>query len=278
MRQENHPERGRRVVAQFALLAIISLLGPSILHGDEVLVRHRQGSLRGFLVLRNADGAMIADGEVSQVVSGTRVTSKTQFHFKDGSIQEETTVFSQSKSFRLLSDHLVQRGPSFPNPVDTFVDCTRGQVEVRYHDDKGQEKVIRQHMELPADLANGVLFTMLTDVPRDTPKTTVSLLVTTPKPRLVKLNVTPSSGKEPFWIGSSKYEATHCVLKIDIGGIAGAVAPLIGKQPADNDVWILDGDPPLMVKFAGQFFSGAPVWQLELTAPNWTAPAGSKGQ
>jgi hypothetical protein len=44
-----------------------------------MLVRHHQGSLRGFLVVRTPDGAMIAEGEASQVVSG-HVTTKTQFH------------------------------------------------------------------------------------------------------------------------------------------------------------------------------------------------------
>jgi hypothetical protein len=65
------------------------------------------------------------------------------------------------------------------------------------------------------------------------------------------------------------------VLKIDIGGIAGKVAPLVGKQPADIEVSILDGAPPQVVKFEGQLFEGGPVWQMELTAPRWTASAGS---
>jgi len=270
MGQTSHPSTVSGRVT--AVLAIVSMLAPAILRGDQVLVRHRQGALRGFLILRTADGAVIADGEVSQVVSGTRVTSKTDLHFKDGSTQEETTIFSQSRGFRLQSDHMVQRGPSFPNPIDAYVDCGRGQIEVRYPDDKGQEKLIKQHMDLPADLANGVLFTMLTNLQPDSGKTTVSLLVTSPKPRIVRVNITPSSSRDSFWVGSSKYEAMHYVLKIDIGGIAGAVAPLVGKQPADTNVWILDGDPPLLVKFAGQFFSGGPVWQMELAAPNWTEP------
>jgi len=276
--QKNHPlmktATGR--LALYAGLAIVSLLAPSILHADDVLVRHHQGALRGFLSLRTHDGTLIADGESAQVVSGGRVTTKTQFHFKDGSIYEETAVFSQSKSFRVLNYHLIQHGPSFPNPVDLVMDCLRGQVEVRTQDDKEHDKVIKQHMDLPTDLSNGILFTLLENLKPGSPKTTVSMLVTTPKPRIVRINITPTGTKDPFWIGNSKYEAKHYVLKIDIGGIAGKVAPLVGKQPPDSQVWILDGAPPLVVKFEGQLFEGGPVWQMELAAPTGTpSPEGS---
>jgi len=278
MRQKKHPPTAKTASSRLALyagLAIVSLLAPSIVRSDDVLVRHHQGSLRGFLVLRTHDGAMIADGESSQVVSGSHVTTKTQFHFKDGSTYEETAIFSQSKSFRLLNYHLIQRGPSFPNPVEVLMDCLRGQVEVRSQDDKGHDKVIKQHIDLPTDLANGILFTLLENLQPRSPKSTVSMLVTTPKPRIVRINITPTGTKDPFWIGNSKYEAMHYVLKIDIGGIAGKVAPLVGKQPADIEVSILDGAPPQVVKFEGQLFEGGPVWQMELTAPRWTASAGS---
>ncbi len=267
-----------RNLALYAALAIVSLLAPSILQADEVLVRHRQGSLLGFLVLRNTNGAMIADGTSSQIVSGGRVTTKTQFHFKDGSTYEETAIFSQSKSFRLQNYHLIQRGPSFPKPVEVLIDCPRGQVEVRSQDDKGHDKVIKQHMDLPTNLANGILFTLLENLQLGRPTNTLSLLATTPKPRVVRLKITPTGTKDPFWIGDSRYEAAHYVLKIDIGGIAGKVAPLVGKQPPDAEVSILDQAPPQVVKFEGQLFEGGPIWQMELTAPTWTPPAGSNHQ
>lgn len=275
MSRENHPPPASRSLALYAGLALISLLAPSIVRADDVLVRHHQGALRGFLLLRTPDGAIIADGESSQVVSGSRVASKTQFHFKDGSTYEETATFSQPKSFRLRNYHLIEHGPSFPNPVEVFIDCLRGQVEVHSNDDKGHDKVIKQHMDLPTDLGNGILFTLFENLQPGTPKATVSMLVTTPKPRIVRVNISPTGTKDPFWIGNSKYDAVHYVLKIDIGGIAGKVAPLLGKQPPDSAVWILDGPPPLVVKFEGQFFEGGPVWQLELTAPTWTSSAAS---
>ncbi len=60
----------------------------------QVTVLHTQGELHGFLVLRTVDGDVIADGDLAQVTRGDRVTTRLVFRFKDGSINEETTVFT----------------------------------------------------------------------------------------------------------------------------------------------------------------------------------------
>lgn len=72
---------------------------------------------------------------------------------------DETAVFSQQQQFRLISDHLVQKGPSFPRPIDMTIDTLKGQVTVRYADDHGQTKVESEHLDLPPDLANGLIVT-----------------------------------------------------------------------------------------------------------------------
>src|SRR5438094_3096500 len=82
-----------------------------------------------------------------------RVTTHLIFRFKDGSIYEDTTIFSQRGTFRLLSDHLILRGPSFKQPMDTSINTSTGQIKVRYTEAKGKEKVIAQRMELPPDVA-----------------------------------------------------------------------------------------------------------------------------
>ena len=41
-----------------------------------------------------------------------RVTSRLVFHFKDGSLHEETATAAAAVS--IAQDHLVQKGPSFP--------------------------------------------------------------------------------------------------------------------------------------------------------------------
>jgi hypothetical protein len=127
-------------------------------------------------------------------------------------------------------------------------------------------------MALPNDLANGLIFTLLKNVRAGDAAINWSMLAATPKPRLVKLAITPQ-GEDTFLIGDMKRTATHYVLKIKIGGVAGAVAPLVGKQPPDIHVWILGGEAPAFVKSEGPLFEDGPIWRIEMTSPTWPTPA-----
>ena len=84
--------------------------------------------MHGFLVLRDTDGRALADGDLLQTSRGSLVTSRVVFRFKDGSRHDETAVFSERQQFRLVRDHLIQKGPSFPRPIDMTIDVARGQV------------------------------------------------------------------------------------------------------------------------------------------------------
>jgi len=66
-------------------------------------------------------------------------------------------------------------------------------------------------------------------------------------------------------------------VKVDIGGVAGVVAPLVGKQPEDSHVWILEGEAPAFVKSEGPLFMGGPPWRIELTNPAWPHVGTSEG-
>jgi hypothetical protein len=242
------------------------------LSADVVTVRHAEGIVHGFLALRTMDGTTIADGDLIQNARGTRVTSRLVFHFKDGSLHDETAVYSQRGQFRLLSDHLVQKGPTFPQPLDMTI--SGGDVTVRYTNDKGEQKVEREHLALPPDAANGLILTLLKNVRPEAPPKTLAFVAATPKPRLVKLAVT-AAGQEPFATGGAGRTATHYVLKVEIGGVSGLIAPLIGKQPPDSHVWILGGEAPAFVKSEQALFLGGPMWRIELVSPTWprAAPA-----
>jgi hypothetical protein len=257
-----------------SLLFFAGHIGAGVLKAESVTVRHAEGVVRGFLVLRSVDsGAIIANGDLIQFSRGDRVTSRLVFHFKDGSLQDETAVFTQRERFRLLSNHLVQRGPSFPHPMDVLIDATSGNVTVRHRDD-GKDKVIEKRMELPSDLANGMMVTLLKNIAPDAPSTTVSMLFATPKPRLVKLEITPM-GRESFSVGRASYKATRFNVKVEIGGLAGLLAPLLGKQPKDTSVWIVGGDAPGFVRSEGQFYEDGPIWRIELASPDY--PRASAG-
>jgi len=245
------------------LLACVAMLQPNALFAEMIPVRHTEGLIHGFLLVLTFEGKALADGQMTQDAQGDRVTNHLIFRFKDGSIYEDTTIFSQRGTFRLLSDHLIQRGPSFKRPVDTSIDASTGEVKVRYTEGKGKEKVIVQRMKLPPDVANGLLFTLMKDVNPSVPRTTVSMVVTTPKPRLVKLAILPH-GEEPFTIGSFRHKAMHYVVKVEIGGVTGFLARLMGKQPADTHVWVLGGEAPAFVKAEGPFYVGGPIWRIQL--------------
>jgi hypothetical protein len=238
-----------------------------------VSVANTKGEIHGFLVLRTLHDDPIAAGDLTQVTRGDRVTTHLLFRFKDGSANEETTIFSQRGTFRLISDHLVQKGPAFKRPMDLSINGSTGQVTVRYTDDDGKEKVATEQPNLPADISNGFLFSVLKNIRPHVPKTTVSIVVT-PKPRIVKLEIIPD-GEDPFSIVGSSRRAARYVVKIEIGGAAGVVAPLVGKQPPNTHVWLA----PVVIKSEGPMFDGGPVWRIEMTAPVWPQkPAEEKSQ
>ncbi len=119
---------------------------------------------------------------------------------------------------------------------------------------------------LPQVFANGMTLTLLKNIRPNVTQTTVSMVAATPKPRLVKLLISPE-GEDSFSVGGSSHKATRYVIKVEIGGIAGLAAPLVGKQPQDTHVWILGGDAPVFVKLEGPLYQGGPTWRIELTSP-----------
>ncbi len=226
-----------------------------------------EGEVRGFLVLRAADGTIVADGDSMQVTKGDRVTNRLVFHFKDGSVQDETVVFSQKGHFRLLSDRLVQKGPVFKHPMDVSVNGATGMVTVRT-----AEKTETTHLDLPPDLANGMVPVLLKNLGSQSAE--LSMLVATPKPMLVKLLITPQ-GEDSFTTGGASHKATRFNIKVDIGGLRGVVASVVGKQPPDTQVWVLPGSFPTFLKSEGPLFDGSPIWRTELVSPSWPAHSAS---
>jgi len=246
----------------------LALVGAASTPGPAIAVRHPEGLVHGFLTLKALNGALLATGDLSQHVSGDRVTTRLTHRFKDGSIHDETTVFSQSRQFRLVREHLVQKGPAFAQPLEMSIDAASGTVTVRYTDEHGTQKVESEQLDLPPDVSNGMVLTVLKNIaPGGTPRT-LSYVAATPKPRLVKLAVSVA-GEDPFSIAGTPRKATHYVLKVELGGIAGLVAPILGKQPPDIHVWVLGGDTPAFVKSEGPLANGGDPWRTELTSPVW---------
>ena len=90
--------------------------------------------------------------------------------------------------------------------------------------------------------------------------------------RIVKLSFS-AEGTEPFSLAGANREATHYVAKVEIGGVAGVVAPLVGKQPPDQHIWIVGGEAPTLVKSETLSYMGGPVWRTEILSPAWPKSA-----
>jgi hypothetical protein len=255
-----------------ALLAGSLLLTPGDARSEPVAVRFPEGLVHGFLRLSTLDGRALADGDLLQVARGDRVTSRLVFRFRDGSSSEETAVFTQRGHFRLVSSRLVQKGPAFETPIDARIDVGSGRVVVRYTED-GEEKTETEQMTLPPDLANGLILVLLKNLDPGAGAATVSMLALTPKPRLVELRI-ERGADEPFRLGGTSREAIRYLVKVDIGGIAGVMASLLGKEPPDSSVWILGGEAPAFVKSESPMFAGGPLWRIELVSPVWPGASG----
>jgi hypothetical protein len=233
-----------------------------------VPVRYVQGAFHGFLELRSEDGHVVAVGDSTSVVHGDRVTAETLFRFKDGSVDDETAVFTQHRSFQLISDHHVQKGPAFPHPMDVFIDARSGTVTVHSPGKDGKDEIQTDHLKLPPDLANGMVPQVIESLRSNAPETTVSMVVMTPKPRVVKL-VISKIGEDNTTVVGAPRKATHYEIKIDLGGLAGVVAPLIGKAPPNIQLWVIGGNAPTFAREIGPLYSEGPMMTIQLASPAW---------
>jgi hypothetical protein len=248
------------------------LLFAFLVGAEPVPVRHVQGYLHGFVILTDLDEKILASGDLTQTPAGTHVTTKLSLHFKDGSLYEETAVFSQRRTFQLLTYKQVQKGPAFKTQQSLSLDTATGKVNIQYTDKDGKPKTIADQLTLSPDLANGIIPMLLCDIDPKV-ETTLSMVVSTPKPRVVKLKIAASE-PDTFSVGGVAAKATHYVINIDIGGVTGVVAKVAGKQPPPIHMWIAAGNAPVFLKSEGPLFEDGPIWRIELVSPVW--PKGQK--
>ena len=227
--------------------------------------------------MRDDAGKVIAAGDIIQQYRGPLVTTHVVLHFRDGSLDDETTVFTERRTFHLVSDRHIQRGPSYPHPLETYIDTATGMMTVHSTDKNGEQRVTTDHIDMPPDLGNGLDYTFMINLPASSKPIEFPLLIATPKPRLIKMSIS-SRGEESCFIAGVRRKVTHYAGKIELGGVEGALAPLIGKQPEDAQIWVLGGEVPTLVKVQTELYPGGPVWTIELAAPSWpAAPAAGKG-
>ncbi len=250
-----------------AVLLTGLVLCPTLSGAEPVAVRYPEGSVHGYLALRSLDGKLLAAGDLVQTIRGGTLTSRLVYRFKDGSIDDETTVFLQAGSFRLLHDHHIQKGPSFNKPTDVTINAQTGEVTVRFTEN-GKPKVESSHMDLPNDLSNGILLDLAKNLSPQTPETKISYLAATPKPKIVHLSFKPD-GIDSFKSAGQRNKAQKYKIHVELDGLAGMIAPMIGKEPADSEVWVGSGGVPAFIKSESPLFLGGPLLRTELIGPVW---------
>ena len=255
---------GRQGVTHLArdvvAVAIVIAVAYSSPRAETVAVRYRTGTTHGYLELRSKDGRLLASGEQIQDDRGDRVSKRLTFHFLDGSLDDESSVFSASGQLRLVTYRHVQTGPSFPHPIDVNIDAPSRHVTVRYQDGDRKWKTEDTTLDLPADLSNGLITNVLENVRPASLPLTVSYLAATPKPRIIKLQI-HSAGRETFSTAGARQEATHYVIAIHVGGVEGFLGTIAGKLP-DSHVWMSEGVPTFL-RSETILYAGAPLWRIE---------------
>ena len=196
------------------------------------------------------------------------------FRFKDGSVFDETVVFTQQRVFAMQSYHLVQRGPVFAEDTEISLQRTTGQyrVKTKAHKD-GREQVLDGTLDLPPDVCNGMVLIVAKNLLKGA-SASVHLVVFTPTPRLIQLEVAPE-GEHKVLVGDLAKTAIHYVFKPRLGSWLKLFATLLGRVPPDYHAWIVTDEVPAFVRFEGPLYTRGPIWRIELTSPRLVSWSGS---
>ena len=234
-----------------------------------VSVRFSEGVTHGFLVVRSLAGDVVGHGEITQtVIEDDLLESQLVFRFKDGSLHDEKVAFSQHRVFTLISYHLIQRGPSFPEQLDASID--RGSTQYMVRSRKGieeKEEVESGQFDLPKDVYNGMLIMVLQNLPKGTDET-VSVLAFTPAPQVVPVHL-HAVEEHSIQLGDRSHKATQYVFTPQLGVIQERLGKVTGKLPAEfhYDCWIMVDGIPSFVRYEGPLQLLVPILRIDLVSP-----------
>ncbi len=258
-----------KVCTCFAIMLVSAAFTYSPARAAPIAVRFSEGVTHGFLLVRSLAGEIIGQGEMTQVAKeGELVKSHLVFKFKDGSLHDEKVVFSQRRVFTLISYHLSQHGPSFPDQIDVSIDRTSGEYTVLSKTgEEGKEEVLTGVFDLPKDVYNGMVITVLLNLPPGAGET-VSFLAFTPKPEIIKLDLLPME-EYSVKIDEVSRKTLHYVFEPDIDMIREMLGKATGKLPAQfhYNCWILADEVPSFVHYEGPLQLMGPIMRIQLVSP-----------
>ena len=101
------------------------------------------------------------------------------------------------------------------------------------------------------------------------------MVVFTPKPRLIKMGLA-QEGTDSARVAGATRKANRYLVKLEVGGLTGVVASLVGKEPPDLRYWLIPGEVPAFGKFEGAMFLKGPTWRIEQIPIEWVPSAASR--
>lgn len=229
-----------------------------------VPVRFTEGTVHGFLRLTTESGAVLAHGDLLQLVSADGIATRMVFHFDDGSVFEEAVTFTEQDVFIMKTYHLVESGPAFAADLDATLSRAGAYVVQSTSHKDGREHDYSGTLAMPGDVYNGMIPTITKNVsPRA--NTTVHLVAFMPEPRMIALELSPSRS-ENVRLGTREEAVVDFALKPKLGLFLQLAAKVTGKLPPDSHVWLVTDGVPAFVRSEGPLYSG-PVWRIALTSP-----------
>ncbi len=267
-----------RIGLPAALLTIafaLALANPGRVAAEPVAVRFIEGITRGFLTVSGLDGKSLGQGDITQVAHPGHVESRMIFRLHDGSLHDESVTFTQNKVFKLRRFKLVQKGPSFPEPAEISLDAATGEYLVKaFPGDASREKIHRGTLEVPADTYNGLIVTVLRNLPRGA-AASVHYVAFTPKPYVINLELRPQANQK-VRVGDESWPVTRYDLEPRLGFLLKLGATLLGKTPERQQCWILADPVPAFVGCEATIAGGGPLWRIGLGSPAPTPNAAAK--
>ena len=257
---------GRSSARWWVAAVLLALAGVATADAAPIAVRFPETATQGWVELSDLAGHVLAHGELTQWPEKGAFGNRLLIRFDDGSVHDEQLRFSQRGVFRLLSYHLVQRGPSFTTESDVQFDRS-GRYRARQRKGSDAEETASGTIAIPDDVSNGMASTLLRNLSSGTSATT-HLLAFTPKPRVLELHLAPE-GTDAFSVGALDGKATRFRVEPKVTGVTGVVATVVGKQPPSVRFWLTGGRTPIFVRFEGPLYADGPLWRLGQAVPRW---------
>jgi hypothetical protein len=261
-------QHARQLVTGVFVVLLFLLVETGTTFADQIAVHYQEGATHGSLNVKSLNGKEIGKGELTETVDGRRVSSKLTLNFANGSLYEETTDFSQDGVFRVLDYHMLQKGPSFRETLEMTIDAAKGVVTVHCdgQGDSCKNRDWTRHMQIPSDIANGIIPFVVRNISPKTNRVQVSMIVATPEPKLVHVSISPTA-LQRFSFDGSQLEATRYALTVDPGGMLAPLIKITGREPPPSFVWMLNGKVPSFL-IAQRAFLDGPVCRIEQASAN----------